>query len=275
MDAYYEFSHDTANLLLLEWQVNPISPPHFHSCYEILYITSGAVDVSVGSRNARLTAGDLYVAESYTIHSDKTNGQSHGILLIVPESMIRPYLENAGGRAFRSPFLLSSDGSEEIRHCLETMFRLKDGGQMESLTVQGYVYVIFGLLTQYIGLSPELPGEIKMLPKDVLVYMQEHFAAPLSLNETAGQFGYSPVYFSRFFRKYFGCGFHEYLNLLRLRNAVSLVTQKGRTFASAALESGFENQRTFNRAFQKAYRSTPSLFVKDIKRQNTNSRLRK
>lgn len=267
MDAFYESIRDSDGQLILERQFNSYAFPHFHSCYELMIVTEGEICTNIGGKCARLAAGDLYVAESFNVHSNNTEGSSKTILLIVPETMIRHFIERAGGRALASPFLQGSPASGEILHCMEALLALKNKQETDSLTIKGYLYVIFGLLTEYIGLTENKPEEIKLLPKEILLYMQENFTRSLQLQDIATRFGYSPIYFSRFFRQYFGCGFHEYLILLRLRHAISLVSEENHTFISAALESGFENQRTFNRAFLKVYGTTPSSFISGLRRR--------
>lgn len=262
MEYYYETTHDSTGRFLIQPQENSCAIPHFHSCFEILYVTDGELTATVNGVSARLCRGDLYVAGSYDIHGACTEEHSKNIVMIVPIPQLGDFVKIAGDRVFKSPFLTGFDGTDEILRCLEMLLRAGDDGDELCLSSRGYLYVIFGLLTQAIGLRDAPAEKARLLPQEILLYIQQNYGSRLTLPGTAERFGYSSVYFSRFFRRCFGCGFHEYLNRLRVQKAAALLDRRA-TFLSAALESGFENQRTFNRAFRKIYGRTPSEYRND------------
>ena len=56
--------------------------------------------------------------------------------------------------------------------------------------------------------------------------------------------------------------FNQYINEIRLRYACSRLENTNDTITEIYLESGFENQRTFNRVFKERYRVSSSEFRK-------------
>ncbi len=69
---------------------------------------------------------------------------------------------------------------------------------------------------------------------------------------------------SRIFSGTFHTNFNRYLNTTRLRYAVHLMKYTDQTITEAAMNSGFESQRTFNRAFSEVYRMSPSEYRKTM-----------
>ncbi|MBQ8003086.1 MAG: AraC family transcriptional regulator [Clostridia bacterium] len=67
---------------------------------------------------------------------------------------------------------------------------------------------------------------------------------------------------SRLFNTKLKDGFNDYLNSLRVRNAIELM-ETGKSISECAYESGFENLRTFNRAFKKVMGICPSAWRKN------------
>ena len=56
--------------------------------------------------------------------------------------------------------------------------------------------------------------------------------------------------------------FNQYINEIRLRYACSRLENTNDTITEICLESGFENQRTFNRVFKERYRVSSSEYRK-------------
>ena len=260
MEAFYEFDRDNRDELLIEFQTSSACPPHFHTCIEVLYVCGGELTATVNGETANLCVGDLYVAGPYEIHSNFTKTCSKSILLIIPETLARGFTERSEGRKFGSPFLIRYRESREIWRCLNRIYDANARGDGNDLILMGYIDVILGILTRALTLTEIKDRTIGSLIRNILMYVQKGYKTGLSLEETAREFGYSSYYFCRLFRRYFGCGFKDYISLLRARNAASLLAREGCSVISAALESGFDNQRTFNRVFKSIYHKTPTEY---------------
>ena len=89
-----------------------------------------------------------------------------------------------------------------------------------------------------------------------------NFKKKLSLEEMAKDLGVSKYVLSRLFSKIFHRNFNQYLNDARLSYACTRLVNSGDTILDICLDSGFDSQRTFNRAFKERYRITPSEYRK-------------
>lgn len=263
MNVFYEYMYDSGGRLLKAIQENSQSIPHFHSCYEVLYVLEGEVTATVNGVSETLREGDLYVVGSFDIHKTQTDRYSRCLVVIIPEEFLSGFNQIARGRVFGEHFLKKGPYSDEIRRCLLGLLTQAPETGPLPLRCRGYLYVVFGIFAQTLPLLDEAAVRGRPLPRDILLYLQQHFDGRLTLAGTAARFGYSTVYFSRFFRRYFGCGFNEYVNMLRVQHAASLFGKRA-TFLDAALESGFENQRTFNREFKRIFGKTPSEYRDDF-----------
>jgi AraC family transcriptional regulator len=94
----------------------------------------------------------------------------------------------------------------------------------------------------------------------VLVHVQTHLDADLSLGALARVAGLSPFHFEREFTRVVGETVKAYASRLRLeRAAVALLLQRAR-IVDVALDSGFRNHETFSRAFRRQYGISPSRY---------------
>ncbi|GGD52414.1 AraC family transcriptional regulator [Paenibacillus nasutitermitis] len=96
--------------------------------------------------------------------------------------------------------------------------------------------------------------------QDVLQYIHLHFMQPLSLNMIADHFNLQPTPISRMFKKKTGQSVSDYLQILRINRAASLLCTTEMNITDVAYEVGYENYRTFSRAFRLMKGITPTEF---------------
>ncbi len=81
-----------------------------------------------------------------------------------------------------------------------------------------------------------------------------------ALAELARDTGVHPVYFSRAFRRRYGCSPGEYLRRRRLERAIGLLRTRRVPLAQVAVESGHADQPHFTRAFARRFGISPGRF---------------
>ena len=81
-------------------------------------------------------------------------------------------------------------------------------------------------------------------------YVNEHFKEDITVKSIAETLYMDRGRLSRLFLKYSGISLNDYINTLRLTEAVRLI-DAGLKITDAALESGFQTVRTFNNVYNK------------------------
>lgn len=94
----------------------------------------------------------------------------------------------------------------------------------------------------------------------LIEYLSLHFRQPLTLDDVAHDLGVSRYHLSRVFSQRLGSSFPDYLSFLRLNEAQELLSGTDRSVSDICLDCGFTSQRSFNRAFQKLFLTTPRQF---------------
>ena len=100
--------------------------------------------------------------------------------------------------------------------------------------------------------------------KQVLDYIELHYAEPISVSELAKLCYFSEYHFMRFFKKHMNMTCVEYINNLRLEKSVELFEQGNSSILEVSLSAGFHNLSYFHRAFKKKYHMTPLSFIKEL-----------
>ena len=100
--------------------------------------------------------------------------------------------------------------------------------------------------------------------KQVLDYIEVHYAENITISELAKLCYFSDYHFMRFFKKHMNMTCVEYINNLRLEKAVELFEQGNTSVLDVSLSVGFHNLSYFHRAFKKKYGMTPRSLIERL-----------
>ena len=99
----------------------------------------------------------------------------------------------------------------------------------------------------------------------MLQYVSNHFTEALSLENTAEALGISRIYLSHIFSQQLHINFRQYINTLRINLACKLMRDPTLTITQIAFRCGYENQRTFHRAFLDQCGTNPNEYRSKLK----------
>ena len=88
---------------------------------------------------------------------------------------------------------------------------------------------------------------------------------PLSLRKAAGIAGYSSKYFCSFFHLKVGVRFTQWYARVRVIRAIGIMQAHNDSVTNIAMDVGFRNLRTFERAFKRHTGITPRQFKKAVR----------
>lgn len=245
---------------------------HSHTFYELIYCcnTCGA-EYLVGSERYRLHQGDIVFIPP---------GISHRPLL--PENMAQPYeryvlwlsqafMENLSP-LFPYPFSQKQSNAGLLRTGETTSAPLGDLFQNGILEAEGHedgweAAIIGNTITLLSQLKRatdrqqlyQLKAEKPQLLDKLTAYVEENYAKPITLSNTAKAFYISESTISHLCKEKLGVSFYRYVTQRRLIAAKSLIG-KGILLEDVALQSGFGDYSGFYRAFKQEYGITPRQY---------------
>ncbi|MBL4930716.1 AraC family transcriptional regulator [Clostridium paridis] len=100
--------------------------------------------------------------------------------------------------------------------------------------------------------------------KEVLEYIDSHYSEKITLSELASMSNLSKHHFCRLFKRFTGKTFTDYINLLRINKAISLLKDKDLNINEVALCVGFNDSNYFSRIF-KRYKNISPNKIRDLK----------
>lgn len=119
------------------------------------------------------------------------------------------------------------------------------------------------ILTYYLEHAPA--GSVGLLSSSpspsnqILQYIEDHIAEPLTLEKLAGVFHYNPNYFIRYFRTMFKMSPIQYIGKVRIENAKRLLIDTDRSIEQIAKDIGLD-RFYFSKIFRQSTSLSPSKY---------------
>lgn len=259
----------------------PVVTTHWHEEAELTLITQGdciyqidLIDYEVNEGDilfipplllhsiSRGTSEEIY-SETYVFHLNFLGGNSTDICST-------RYFAPMMNQEFSMLYLITPkhpayESLKNIFYQINSLYDEAVSGY--ELALKSLFLQAFFLLLQYSKRtrSPDTGTPSDKL-KNVLDYIELHFAETISVSELAKLCCFSDYHFMRFFKKYMNMTCVEYINNLRLEKSIELFEQGNTSILDVSLSVGFHNLSYFYRAFKKKYHMTPLSFIKELKK---------
>ena len=257
----------------------PVVTTHWHEEAEFTLITEGQALYHIDLAEYPVEAGDLLFipplvlhsislqeypkisSETYVFHMNFLGGNSTDICST-------RYLTPLMNQEFSMPYLIKPE--HPVYASLRKIFN-----QINSLygaAVPGYELALKSLFLQTIflllqyskrNLSSDTGTSSDKL-KQVLDYIEVHYAENITISELAKLCYFSDYHFMRFFKKHMNMTCVEYINNLRLEKSVELFEHGNTSILDVSLSTGFHNLSYFHKVFKRKYHMTPKSFLKQL-----------
>ncbi|WP_248925259.1 AraC family transcriptional regulator [Paenibacillus hamazuiensis] len=239
-----------------------MSKDHSHDSYEIYYMSSGERFYFIKDRTYHVRQGDLVLIEPLVLHrTTEAYSPNHERVLInfkktfVGGILVDMDFDPLG--MFGAFPLLRLDGKEQtqVSHMLDKMLRENKLAAPEShglLKVQLAELLVFihRCTKSAAAKQPEFPNTLHQKVSDIVKYINEHYAEPLSLRDLADRFHMSPFYLSRIYKEVTGFTFVEYVNQVRIKEAQKLLRTTSLNITAITEKVGYESSTHFGRVFK-------------------------
>lgn len=240
-------------------------PSHWHESGELLYCLSGELEVFFQNQTFNLQSGDALFINSNIVHSSRS--LAHGYCLAVQFPLEYLKTETEGEYGQHILFDLTPEVQDvKITNLLKSILRQMNTDSLPShLSIKSKILSLIAELYKYSTIPVIQIQSIKSLKylkrlKIINEYIQEHFQEELSIQKVAVTFNYNAAYFSRFYKKYMGITYSDYLTSLRLEVAYRNLRDTDATILEISYLSGFPTVKAFYNSFKKNYGLSPQQY---------------
>ena len=251
-------------------------PVHWHDEFEIIYVRSGFLAVSISGESYIGKTGDAFVVSPGNLHlmGSQTGTVDYYTFLfplkyisfrtddMLDEKLLEPL---NSGHLMICPRV--KDTAKELCEQLIEIYEAKKDESESKITTQVRTKII---LLQFILRMWENGFIIEndksgrnTVEKEMISYIQQSFTGEISLKEFGEQFHLSEKYVSQYFKEHFHITLSKYVTYLRLEHAKQLLQNSDIPVTEVAMLSGYQNVSYFIRSFKKTYGVSPLKYRKN------------
>ena len=259
---------------------------HWHTEVEVVATYRGHAEHFIDGKRYQSHPGSVIITNSCSLHSVRPDptlepapDEISAIVLHIRTDLLRDLFPNADDLVFTP---VSDTDNPRLSELIRRMAAYSDEKEAvgQPPPVEYEFLHIISLLTEILyeiskdritlsnGAIPVSRRRNVERIRDAIVYVQDHYAEPITEAQIAEQFYFSKEYFARLFKKNTNMTFMEFLTTFRVSKGWELLLSSDRTMTDIALECGFSDSRGFINAFKRRYGSTPLQYKKKREREN-------
>lgn len=243
---------------------------HWHKNLEIDYIVRGCMWTNLGGEDRDLYDGDYLLINSEAVHQTCGKEPSEPVKYLVvlfSYNYIKSYFPDYD--YYYIDVNKNEQARARVRDLLKAIvFEVENPSEFSKLKIScAMAQILMHLFTKCRVRRDIDPDSVRdeNNPEYIakaISYIKENYRNRLSLEEISSFVGLTPTYFSRYFKATTQNTFKNYLNLVRLENALIDIQQNGMSETRASLENGFPSVKSFISVFKTVYGCAPSEYVK-------------
>lgn len=255
------------NELIRLQEVKYVSPK-ISNGLQILMVISGVVTVETNERYYYLEKTDLLVINYNQLYEIKGSAENRIIVVNIPNK----YLEQLYPAYRQHRFeCYSKEVDMGRKHLVNSIRKLlaemlisyyrKD--EIYQLEMQSNMSKLLLVLIR--GFKQRAKQTEKYVKKDerianIVLYIEENYKHPITLESVANEFFISPGYLSRYFKQKMEIGFNQFLAEIRFKQAVKDLLYTTKSIGQIAIDNGFPSAKSFAAMFKKKYSETPKIY---------------
>lgn len=241
---------------------------HWHNSMEILYILDGKEECFLDeNRHYILQQGDFILINPREIHSTQMHEHSRELLLQFPYPFLKRYIPDIDNIRFNCTAfpgdtrrIQARQKIQECLHSISLLYPLDSSPyvlQFHSLIFELLFHFMQSFREDMTPLEKETSAKYMERLGRITSFVKEHYAEDISLNQIAGLVSLNPDYFTRFFKKYMGITFLDYVNSIRLEHVARDLLKTDLSVQDLLERHGFTNYKLFMKMYKSRFNCTP------------------
>ena len=246
---------------------------------EIIEITSGSVNLRVGTEESFATRGDVIcVLPTLVYRINAVEGEASLRSLVFNLSVIESSMENFDNEIFYMFYIQSRNKVSIFREGHPVYQCMKDGMQDSydeyvskdvcfKLPIRANIYRMMTALLRYYGGSKDEADRViyhnVMRLRPVINYIEEHVGEKIYIETLSDMIAVSPDYFTKMFKESIGKTPIDYINGVRVNRALALLSETDTSVNDISDSLGFSNPNYFHKIFKQYIDTSPLAYRKN------------
>jgi len=251
-------------------------PSVWHSCFEIVWVRSGKVNIKIEDMEAELYEGDVVIIPQYALHSLYARGEDCSVdcfayterivyslgLSVVNAKYLAPfkYKTASPGCIIRAVSAVNEGLYERLGEVIAE-YESSDFGR--DLLVRAKILAAHACICDHYITVSGVGESVNTYLSSAEMYIENRISESISPYDIAASLQISHSHLSRIVDFCLGCTTSELISRVKMRYAEKHMLIRGKAnVADVAARLGYKSPAAFNRAFGRIRGCTPAAFKK-------------
>ncbi len=250
-----------------------VFPLHWHENIEFIYVFGGSMVIECSGNAIEISAGDCIVINSNEYHGSSYASANLALYCVMvdmsvlnsrffdacEEKYIYPVFHNM--IIFKNLIPCNSQFQSYISKIMEEYNNKEKGFELaiKALLYNMIVFLLRNNVEKVLSARESLIRENNFEKiNNILQYIDENYMDEIKIADISQKMGISKFYLCKLFKKMTGKTITEYVNYVRVREAVALIRETDISITDVALTVGFNDANYFSRIFHSFTNNSPS-----------------
>ena len=239
-------------------------PIHVHEIVELTVMLCGECEMQLDGRSYVLEAGDAAIAFPLTPHSfDRIEPETKGFSAFFRADAISEFAHIFHTLLPDEPVLRGALEVGDVRFAIDRLLALPQEG--DSPLRLAYLHLLIAHILSAMHFHPAAEFRDRGLGARIIRYVYDHACENITVSSAARSLGISESHLSHLFAQQFRVNFRHFINAIRIDKAAMLMRDPYLTLTQISDQCGFENMRTFRRAFAREMGSLPAAYMRSVR----------
>ena len=246
--------------------------PHWHVEYELIFVIEGTAELMVNNSSFVISQSSCAFINSEDIHYIKGTPESVIGVIKTDSAYAKKII---GNKQLLTPLVSKIPDTLQIFESVYAEFRSENDSYeiAAELIVAKFIINIFR--KELFMLQQKKEKQATERYKILLEMLSTNYAY-VSFESAAEYINLNKSYFSKYFHKFSGMSFTQYLNILKVSAAIEKIHSEKMTITEISISCGFGTIRNFNRVFKSLTGYSPKqlpcnyVFVYNLKDNSTD-----
>ena len=246
---------------------------HFHTNYEIIFVTEGKAELILSGNSITMEKGDIIFLNNNSYHSIKIVSQPYKRYVVTIST--NEFERSFGGSNLFFMFKFNPNQCHRqisIKNTNEIIFLFEkilseiksEKDEYSDLLLKSYIEEILIHSNRCADTLPEPENDVKNKILKVQKILENNYHKNIKISDICKEVYISNFYLTHLFTEFTGISPKQYLIQIRLNHAGKLLANKDLSICEVAEKSGFLDTSNFIRCFKKSFGVTPKKFREQL-----------
>ena len=239
-------------------------PVHVHEVVELVCVLRGECVMQLDGAAYTLRKGDIAAAFPLVPHGyERMSPDIDGLAAFFPYDTINEFANVFAAMLPANPVLRAGQIGPDARLAIARLAEMPNEARFPLRLA--FLHLLLADVLGSMALKSAGTPEERDMTCRAIKYIYDHASEDLTLTVVSRELGISQSHLSHLFSQRLRVNFRRFINAIRIDRATAMMRDPQMTLTAVCGRCGFENMRTFRRAFLRETGKLPNAYLKALR----------